>query len=252
MSCVYQPDKSYGTIKEQLAAIAPLLEQMCKQKEDRVREFADVQLQIEEIRGEIAGNLKIGEQIGTTVDEEDLSLKKLDEYQFQLQELQKEKVPHYSLQELAAQLTDLWNLMDTPMEEQSLFSHVTCNISATVDEVTIPGALALDLIEQDQKRIHEQLATEKEALFGSRPSPARPLGPKKVMGPHANGGASNGTPSRRLSLNANQGSMNGVRSLSRDGKRDSNRPAAPVNYVAIAKEDAASQVCVTEQAPASP
>lgn len=38
--------------------------------------------------------------------------------------------------------------MDTPEEERSLFDHVTCNISASVDEVTIPGALALDLIEQ--------------------------------------------------------------------------------------------------------
>lgn len=43
---------------------------------------------------------------------------------------------------------DLWNLMDTSEEERSLFDHVTCNISASVDEVTIPGALALDLIEQ--------------------------------------------------------------------------------------------------------
>jgi protein regulator of cytokinesis 1 len=38
--------------------------------------------------------------------------------------------------------------MDTPPEERKLFDHVTCNISASVDEVTIPGALALDLIEQ--------------------------------------------------------------------------------------------------------
>ena len=38
--------------------------------------------------------------------------------------------------------------MDTPVEERSLFDHVTCNISASVDEVTVPGALALDLIEQ--------------------------------------------------------------------------------------------------------
>lgn len=38
--------------------------------------------------------------------------------------------------------------MDTPTEERSLFNHVTCNISATVDEVMVPGALALDLIEQ--------------------------------------------------------------------------------------------------------
>ena len=52
------------------------------------------------------------------------------------------------LQELAKQLIDLWNLMDTSEEERSLFDHVTCNVSASVDEVTIPGALALDLIEQ--------------------------------------------------------------------------------------------------------
>ena len=41
--------------------------------------------------------------------------------------------------------------MDTSEEEQSLFDHVTCNISASVDEVNVPGALALDLIEQ----VHE-------------------------------------------------------------------------------------------------
>lgn len=38
--------------------------------------------------------------------------------------------------------------MDTPLEERSLFDHVTCNVSASVDEVTVPGSLALDLIEQ--------------------------------------------------------------------------------------------------------
>lgn len=55
---------------------------------------------------------------------------------------------YLQLQELANQLIDLWNLMDTPDDERELFDHVTCNISASVDEVTIPGALALDLIEQ--------------------------------------------------------------------------------------------------------
>jgi len=38
--------------------------------------------------------------------------------------------------------------MDTPAEECKLFDHITCNASATVDGVTVPGALALDLIEQ--------------------------------------------------------------------------------------------------------
>lgn len=46
--------------------------------------------------------------------------------------------------------------MDTPDEERELFDHVTCNISASVDEVTLPGALARDLIEQ-VFRLHTEL-----------------------------------------------------------------------------------------------
>lgn len=496
------PDKSSGTIKEQLAAIAPVLEQLCKQKEERIKEFTDVKSQIQKIRGEIAGILKIGELMEKpVVDEVDLSLKKLDEYQSQLQELQKEKSDRLhkvldfvstvhdlcavlgmdffstvtevhpslddsvsvqsksisndtlaklyeivdtlnedkkmrlqKLQDLAAQLTDLWNLMDTPMEERSLFNHVTCNSSATVDEVAVPGALALDLIEQaeveverldqlkaskmkeialkkqaeleeiyahahieidsatvhekiitlvdsgnvepselladmdnqilkateealsrkeilekvekwmsaceeeswlddynrdenrysssrgahinlkraekarvlvnkipalvdalvaktkaweadrgmsfkydgvsllamldeytilrhdreeekrrlrDQKRFHEQQSTEQEALFGSRPSPARSISTKKVVGPRGNGIGSNGTPGRRLSMNPH-GNNSSSRAVSRDGKREHQRPAAPVNYVAIAKDDAASHVSASDPIPASP
>ncbi|XAR67414.1 hypothetical protein NMG60_11002166 [Bertholletia excelsa] len=212
------PEKTSGTIKEQLAAIAPALEKLWKQKEERVKEFFDVQAQIQKICGEITGT---SEQVGNpVVDESDLSLKKLDEFQSQLQELQKEKSERlhkvlefvstvhdlcavlgidffstvtevhpslsdstgvqsksisndtlsrlartvlalkedkkqrlHKLQELASQLIDLWNLMDTTQEERSLFDHVTCNISASVDDVTIPGALALDLIEQAEVEV---------------------------------------------------------------------------------------------------
>ncbi|KAA8523633.1 hypothetical protein F0562_010056 [Nyssa sinensis] len=212
------PEKTSGTIKEQLAAIAPVIEQLWKQKEERIKDFSDVQSQIQKICGEISGS---NEQVGSpVVDEADLSLKKLDEFQSQLQELQKEKSDRlhkvlefvstvhdlcavlgmdffstvtevhpslndstgvqsksisndtlsrlaktvlalkedkkqrlHKLQELATQLIDLWNLMDTPQEERSLFDHVTCNISASVDEVTIPGALALDLIEQAEVEV---------------------------------------------------------------------------------------------------
>lgn len=490
---VGMPEKTLGTIKEQLEAITPLLEKLWIQKDERVNEFSEVQSLIQKIRGEIAGNL-IKETVTPKVDETDLSLKKLDEFHLQLQELQKEKserlhkvlefvstvhdlcavlgmdflstvtVVHpslnestgvqsksisndtlsrlaktvlalnedkkkrlHKLQELAAQLIDLWNLMDTPEDERSLFDHVTCNISASVDEVTIPGSLALDLIEQaeveverldqlkasrmkeiafkkqaeleqiyghahieidseaargnilemidsgtvepseliadmdnqivraneealsrkeildkvekwmlaceeeswledynrdenrynasrgahlnlkraekarilvnkipalvdtlvaktraweedrgisfaydgvpllamldeyatlrldreeekrrmrDQKKFHEQQNTEQEAIFGSRPSPGRPISAKKGAAPRANGGA-NGNPTRRLSMNASQ---NGGRSTSKDGRRDSgnNRPIAPVNYVAISKEDSTSHVSGTD------
>lgn len=85
-----QPDKSSGTIKEQLSSIAPALEQLWKQKDKRIKEFLDVQSQIQKIYGEIAGN---NEHLGNlAIDESDLSLKKLEEFHAQLQELEKEKV----------------------------------------------------------------------------------------------------------------------------------------------------------------
>ena len=52
------------------------------------------------------------------------------------------------LRELATQLIDLWNLMDTSEKERSLFGHVTYNESVAVDEVTVPRAHALELIKQ--------------------------------------------------------------------------------------------------------
>ena len=87
-----QPENTSGTIKEELAAIAPILEQLWQQKEERVKEFSDVQSQIQKICGEITADLNPDQTGSFAVDESDLSLKKLDEYQTQLQELQKEKV----------------------------------------------------------------------------------------------------------------------------------------------------------------
>ncbi|KAG8075311.1 hypothetical protein GUJ93_ZPchr0006g42067 [Zizania palustris] len=215
------PDKTTGTIKEQLAAISPFLEKLCREKDKRVREFANVQLQIQIIRGEIAGSLQVGDHMKTPhVNKDDLSTKKLNEFLSELQALQKEKSNrlhkildfvslvhdlcsvlgmdflsvvtevHPSLndsvgaesksisdvtlsklskmvielkeeklkrlekiQVLASQLTDLWNLMDTSVEERQLFHHVTCNMSSTLDEVTVPGALDLDLVEQAELEV---------------------------------------------------------------------------------------------------
>ena len=43
---------------------------------------------------------------------------------------------------------ELWSLMDTSVEEQKRFDHVTCLISSSVDEVLKQGCLALGVIEQ--------------------------------------------------------------------------------------------------------
>jgi len=38
--------------------------------------------------------------------------------------------------------------MDAPVEERQPFHHVTCNMSSALDDVTVPGALALDVVQQ--------------------------------------------------------------------------------------------------------
>lgn len=73
-----QSDITTRTIKQQLAAIAPTLEQLGKQKKERLKEFANIQSKIEKIRGEIAGTLEIGQQVAIPqINEDDLTVEKL-------------------------------------------------------------------------------------------------------------------------------------------------------------------------------
>jgi len=41
-------------------------------------------------------------------------------------------------------MLELWNLMDTPSEEQGRFQSVACNIAASEDEITEPDTLSVD------------------------------------------------------------------------------------------------------------
>ena len=86
---IFQPqEKRSGTLKEQVAAIGPQLEELRRRKEDRARQFLEVKTEIARICAEIAGNY--GEVY--VPEEKDLTLRRLDEYHGQLATLQKEKV----------------------------------------------------------------------------------------------------------------------------------------------------------------
>ncbi|XP_022774468.1 65-kDa microtubule-associated protein 3-like [Durio zibethinus] len=50
------------------------------------------------------------------------------------------------LQDLATTMLELWNLMDTPIEEQQMFQNVTCNVAASEHEITEPNTLSMDFI----------------------------------------------------------------------------------------------------------
>ncbi|CAN1794579.1 65-kDa microtubule-associated protein 8 [Linum perenne] len=131
-------------------------------KEDRLSQFRAVQGQIQRISAEIAGQsvYDVDSITNVTVNENDLSMKKLEEYQSELQRLHKEKVLKQKfistwfltdkLFHVAKSLTNLWNLIDMPYEDRRRFFHVT-NLLRTPLQ-SDPGSLALNVIEEDENR----------------------------------------------------------------------------------------------------
>ncbi|CAN1814541.1 65-kDa microtubule-associated protein 5 [Linum perenne] len=71
-----------------------------------------------------------------------------------IQSLKQEKQERlHKLHDIGKKLVELWDLMDTNMEEQQKFDHVTSLISSSVDEATKQGSLALEVIEQAEVEV---------------------------------------------------------------------------------------------------
>ncbi|PRQ59888.1 putative microtubule-associated protein, MAP65/Ase1/PRC1 [Rosa chinensis] len=71
------------------------------------------------------------------------------------------------LQDLATTMLELWNLMDTPIEEQQMFQNITCNIAASEHEITEPDALSVDFInyvEAEVSRLEELKSSKMKEL----------------------------------------------------------------------------------------
>nr|GMC56220.1 65-kDa microtubule-associated protein 8 [Ipomoea batatas]GMD16550.1 65-kDa microtubule-associated protein 8 [Ipomoea batatas]GMD86098.1 65-kDa microtubule-associated protein 8 [Ipomoea batatas]GME09707.1 65-kDa microtubule-associated protein 8 [Ipomoea batatas] len=230
-----RPEKMSGTLKEQLDSITPALREMRLRKDERVRQFRTVQGQIHKISAEIAGQPEFNDSSSNVkVNENDLSLKKLEEYQNELQRLQNEKIERLQkvdkyictiqnlsailgidsssiitkvhpslnqlsglsknisnailtkldstvvsleaekrtrlekLHELGNALTNLWNLMDTPQKERLPFSYVTSLITVSSGEISSPGSLTPNTIQQAEtevKRLDQLKASKMKELF---------------------------------------------------------------------------------------
>lgn len=80
-------------MKEQLSYITPLVDDLRLKKEERMKQFSDVKAQIDKINNEISGyGLLLSSMNSMNLEEQDLSLRKLADYQTRLRALQKEKV----------------------------------------------------------------------------------------------------------------------------------------------------------------
>ncbi|XP_050275652.1 65-kDa microtubule-associated protein 6 [Quercus robur] len=212
-----QTEKRSASLKDKLASVTPLVDDLKMKKEERMKQFADINAQIEKISGEISGYSHVNNAMidSLTLDELDLSLRKLTEYQTHLRTLQKEKSDrlhkvleyvnevhslcgmlgldfgqtvsdvHPSLQgtsmeqstnisnstlegleqaivklklerkarimkvkDIVASLFELWNLMDSPKEEKNRFSRITSILKLSETEMTGPGVLSTEIIEQ--------------------------------------------------------------------------------------------------------
>ncbi|MCO5608818.1 hypothetical protein L7F22_063035 [Adiantum nelumboides] len=230
-------EKKPTTLKGQIAAITPQLEELRLKKEQRIQQFTDVTSQIQKLTAEIDGS-SVQSCNSQLIDiGDDLSLRRLEEHHAHLQGLQKEKSErlhkvldcvnvihelcsvlgldfantvndvHPSLNEpnaglqmknisnetierlsatvqsvtnekgqrvqtllsLIGSLTELWDLMDTPLREQRRFHHITCRPA----DFSTPGSLSSETMEQvkgEVERLEQLKATKMKDLVLKRRS----------------------------------------------------------------------------------
>ncbi|KAJ7567072.1 hypothetical protein O6H91_02G131400 [Diphasiastrum complanatum] len=73
----------------------------------------------------------------------------LEQLAHTIQSLEEEKKQRIQkLRDIGASLRDLWTLMDTPDEEQQLFHNVTCMLEVADFQVSAPGSLASEVLEE--------------------------------------------------------------------------------------------------------
>lgn len=86
-----QTEKKASSLKQQLALVIPLVEDLQLKKEERIKQFVEIKAQIDKITVEISEYNHLSNVSSLNLEEQDLSLRKLTEYQTQLRTLQKEK-----------------------------------------------------------------------------------------------------------------------------------------------------------------
>uniref|UniRef100_A0ACD5X076 Uncharacterized protein n=1 Tax=Avena sativa TaxID=4498 RepID=A0ACD5X076_AVESA len=88
----YKVDEKHTSLKEQLAAVTPLLEDLRAMKEERIKQFSKVQSHIEKINAQIS-DYSCQQDVGSFKlnNDHDLSTRRLADLQTQLRHLQKEK-----------------------------------------------------------------------------------------------------------------------------------------------------------------
>ncbi|KAK7374146.1 hypothetical protein VNO80_07572 [Phaseolus coccineus] len=221
--------KSCGSLKKAREKVVSQLEEMRRLKTEKKKQFAEVLYHLKNISIELHGS----KVLDAYLDENNLSLKRLEELQKQLLQLQNEKASRLKqvsdqlntlnslcsvlgldvkdkiceicptmvnssltkdvsdntiknltseiqslreikihrmqkLQSLAVALLEMWDLMDTPLEEQQKFLHVTSKIAASESEFAESKILSIDsviYVEKEVERLQELKSTKMKELL---------------------------------------------------------------------------------------
>ncbi|KAG5008380.1 hypothetical protein JHK85_026922 [Glycine max] len=227
--CPQFDPKSCGSLKKARETVVSQLEEMRKLKTKRKKQFSEVLYHLKNISSELYGSMVANAYL----EENNLSLKRLEELQKQLLQLQNEKASRLKqvsdqlnalnslclvlgldvkdkiceicptmvnstvtkdvsdntiknltseiqslrevkihrmqkLQSFAAALLEMWDLMDTPMEEQQKFHHVTSKITALESEFTESKILSIDSViylEKEVERLQVLKSTKMKELL---------------------------------------------------------------------------------------
>ncbi|KAF8008692.1 hypothetical protein BT93_K2373 [Corymbia citriodora subsp. variegata] len=111
--------------------------------------------------------------LGNAEGSKDISNSTIEQLASMIQNLREIKLQRMQrLQDLATNLLELWNLMDTPLEEQQMFQNVTCNVAASEPEISEPNALSvasINHVEAEVARLEElKLSKMKELVLKKR------------------------------------------------------------------------------------
>ncbi|WOH01364.1 hypothetical protein DCAR_0520746 [Daucus carota subsp. sativus] len=110
----------------------------------------------------------LGDPKGTSISDD--TIESLSVAKQRLQEVKIQRMQQ--LQDLATSMLELWNLMDTPVEEQEMFHNVTSNVAASEQEIVEPNILSVEFIsyvEAEVFRLEGLKASKmKELVFKKR------------------------------------------------------------------------------------
>ncbi|KAL8161712.1 hypothetical protein V2J09_013201 [Rumex salicifolius] len=167
-----RPEKKAGTLKQQLESITPALREMRLRKQERMNQFRAVQGQTLKISAEIEGRSEHDDSASTLmVNENDLSLKKLEECQAELKRLQNEKSDR--LQRVEMYISTIRNLSATLGTDFSMTItkihpslNELCGIAKNIsDEIMAKLSSTVESLEEEKRNRFDKLRDLSKALL---------------------------------------------------------------------------------------